>query len=162
MKVIKAVIDITIIIGLALLAWFILSGVAKAGPNDEAWFLEANVVYTEGSHPYVDIIASYDWDVSEALEIVDCESGFDPTAVSKTNDHGLFQHNGRFGPDRFAIVGYSWSQRYDPVVNTEVAYWLWSQTRDWRHWTCRYVVDGNEKWSLPTADLLSEGSRARD
>lgn len=109
----------------------------------------------EPSHPYIEYISQYPWPVSEALEIVDCESGFDPTAVSPTNDHGLFQHNGRYGPERFEKAGYSWSQRYDPAVNTAVAYWLWDQTDDWRHWTCRYAVTGTEEWNPSGVDLLS-------
>lgn len=149
---------------LASLLFLIHASPAHAGPNDEEWFLRANVTYVSASHPYIDIIAMYDWPVSEALEIVQCESNFNPEAISPTNDHGLFQHNIRYGPDRFNKAGYSWEQRYDPVVNTAVAYWLWSQTEDWRHWSCRYAVDGTQKWHLPSAtiDLISEGTKARD
>lgn len=61
--------------------------------------------------------------------IVKRESGWNPRAVSRTNDHGLFQING--------IHSYtmrdSWARRYDPVTNVLMA-WRLYRAAGWSPW----------------------------
>lgn len=58
---------------------------------------------------------------TRAFCIVARESNWDPKAVSRTNDHGLFQlnaiHARAFGSD--------WAHRYDPVENVRMAFRLY-------------------------------------
>lgn len=65
-----------------------------------------------------------------AFCIVGRESSWNPRAVSRTNDHGLFQlnaiHARTFGPKL-------WARRYDPVANVDMAYRL-------------YLADGFGPW----------------
>ena len=63
---------------------------------------------------------------NHALAVVACESGGNPNAISKTDDHGLFQiHQG---------LWYG-QQIYDPEFNTQVAFKKF-QRRGWSPWTC--------------------------
>ena len=101
-------------------------------------------------------------DFDRAMSIMACESGGDPTAVSFTDDHGLFQHNAYWSArdHRFEQVGYTWADRYNPEANAAAAHWLWSQ-RGWAAWTCNRQV-GSHDWFEPvTVDLLADPSRAR-
>lgn len=76
-----------------------------------------------------------------AHRIAQCESNYNPWAVSPTNDHGLFQINGTTWnkpghADPVAdYIGRNWHRRYDPVVNATMA----RKIRDaygWRMWAC--------------------------
>lgn len=64
-----------------------------------------------------------------ALCIVRRESGWNPRAVSPTNDYGLFQlnaiHARTFGP--------RWLQVLDPVANVRMAYTLY-RSSGWQPW----------------------------
>lgn len=76
------------------------------------------------------IVAKYPWPVDQAMLTMSRESGGNPRAVSKTDDHGLFQiHNGltNYGP---AI--------YDPETNVKIAYNMYA-SRSWKPW---YAVRG--------------------
>lgn len=72
----------------------------------------------------------------QAKRVAYCESKMDPNAVSRTNDHGLFQinhvHRGQFE----AVTGHPWSEIYNPELNTMYAKWLYDQD-GWRPWSCR-------------------------
>lgn len=81
-----------------------------------------------GVEQWRSIVAQYDWPVNIALAIMRCESGGNPTAVSPTNDHGLFQIN-----KGLQIYG---EQIYDPAFNVKVAYEKKYKTKQsWNHWT---------------------------
>ena len=128
---------------------------AKAAEKpDFLWFK-----LIEPSRPFIDIVALYDWPLDEAVAVIDCENPqWDPEAVSATSDYGIMQHNWEYGPARFKLNGYDWYEdRFDPAINIEVGYWLWSQTRTWDHWTCRYVLeDGGadeDELVLPGVDM---------
>jgi hypothetical protein len=57
-----------------------------------------------------------------------CESGGNPSSVSHTNDHGLFQvHNG------LAVHGQA---IYNPEYNVSLAYNGYYARRGWQPWTC--------------------------
>lgn len=71
------------------------------------------------------LVEQYDWDVDEALRVIDCESGGVPSVWNHQGSgaHGLFQ-----------LLGWEWKayELYgvwsvaDPAVNVGVAYWIWS------------------------------------
>jgi len=70
-----------------------------------------------------------------ARRIAGCESVWTVTAVSHTDDHGLFQINRRWN-------GEGWRKGaniYDPVWNTRIAYYFW-QTRGWGDWVCSRMM----------------------
>lgn len=74
-------------------------------------------------------------EAANAKLIVACESQWNPRAVSRTDDHGLFQINRRWNST-------AWKRGesiYDPVWNTLQAYRFY-QTRGWADWTCGRIV----------------------
>lgn len=73
--------------------------------------------------------------VENAKKIVYCESRWNPRAVSRTNDHGLFQINKRWN-------GTAWKKGesiYDPVWNTLQAARFY-KSRGWGDWVCARIV----------------------
>jgi hypothetical protein len=76
---------------------------------------------------------------SQANKIVRCESGFNPDAVSRTNDHGLFQINQVHRANWPAVTGAPWADRYDAELNTVYAKYLYDR-EGWRPWSCRRVL----------------------
>lgn len=68
-----------------------------------------------------------------AIRIARCETGdtWNVTAVSRTDDHGIFQINRRWNSEGWRRG----ANIYDPVWNTRIAYYFW-QTRGWSDWTC--------------------------
>jgi hypothetical protein len=75
----------------------------------------------------------------EATTIARCESGLRPTAVSPTDDHGLFQINILHRPDFVRVTGLPWSSIYDPLANTRYARWLHDR-QGWAPWACRTAL----------------------
>lgn len=75
----------------------------------------------------------------QAVRVAECESGLNPRARSRTNDHGVFQINAPSWRDRFArVTGMAWSPNvYHASYNTAFARWLVDETGGWSHWTCR-------------------------
>lgn len=75
----------------------------------------------------------------EARQIADCESHMNPGAVSRTNDHGLFQinivHRARFSE----VTGQPWEAVYDAGWNAVYAKWLYDRS-GWGPWSCRRVL----------------------
>lgn len=72
----------------------------------------------------------------EAERIALCESTMNPSAVSGTNDHGLFQINGVHQRTFVEVTGQPWSMVYDAFWNTVYAKYLYD-TQGWKPWTCR-------------------------
>lgn len=70
-----------------------------------------------------------------ALRIVECESRFDPTAVSVTDDHGLWQINRVHMRPGGAAHGVS-DLIYDPVVNSRIARAVFDEAGGFSPWTC--------------------------
>ncbi len=70
-----------------------------------------------------------------AEKIVRCESVWTPRAVSRTDDHGLFQINRRWNSEGWR----KGANIYDPVWNTRIARWFW-ETRGWGDWTCSRIM----------------------
>jgi hypothetical protein len=75
----------------------------------------------------------------EATEVAICESDLNPNAVSKSNDHGLFQIN-IINVDQWTeVTGQPWSAVYDPVWNTRFTKKMWEKY-GWEPWVCKYVL----------------------
>ena len=77
------------------------------------------------------IVAAYDW-MPEAFAVVDCESHWNPEAVSwDGSSYGLFQVNAI----HFWRWPNAWSEWMLPEVNTE---WAWElyQEQGWGIWSC--------------------------
>ena len=70
-----------------------------------------------------------------AEAIARCESSLNPNAVSRTNDHGLFQINISHRAQFEAVTGAPWSAIYDPELNTIYAKWLYDR-EGWSPWSC--------------------------
>jgi hypothetical protein len=83
-----------------------------------------------------DAIATYFGDMySKALSVARCESSLNPYAVSSGGgNHGLFQIN-TVHRSLVASMGYSWSQIYDPYVNSAVARHIYNES-GWSPWAC--------------------------
>ena len=78
----------------------------------------------------------------EAVAVVGCETGgtWNPGAVSRTGDHGLFQINRYYHERAFTqVTGQPWSKVYDPFWNARYARWLYDQ-KSWQPWVCRSVL----------------------
>lgn len=76
-------------------------------------------------------------DADWAMCIVNRESGWNPRAVSATNDHGLFQLN---APTWQRFFGGRWQRVYDPVANVRMAYTIYRRAgrSPWHggRWSC--------------------------
>ncbi len=79
----------------------------------------------------------------QAQRIVDCETGhtWDPRARNPSGASGLFQIMPLWAGRFEQVTGESyWTHRFEPFHNAQFARWLWGQTGDWRHWTCRKAL----------------------
>ena len=78
------------------------------------------------------VVEAFPEDPHTAMRIVTCESNWNPNAVSRTDDHGLFQIN------RIHLqpggVGYGMDP-YDPKQNIQIARALYEQS-GWYPWVC--------------------------
>ena len=88
------------------------------------------------TEPQMTALAALYWrttqDVADAVKVAWCESRWDTTAVGDAGEHGLFQIIPRY----WAPIKPEGSS-FNPRVNTEWAHRIWSQTRSWKHWTCK-------------------------
>ncbi len=74
-------------------------------------------------------------DVARALRVIGCESSGDPDAKNpRSSASGLFQHLGRFWPERSVKAGLAGADIFDPEANVAVAAWLVYQGGGWSHW----------------------------
>lgn len=74
----------------------------------------------------------------DALTVIACESGGNPDAANpRSSARGLFQHLGRFWPERSAAAGFAGADIFDPEANVAVAAWLSGGGTDWSHWVCQ-------------------------
>lgn len=70
-----------------------------------------------------------DWDIRTMLMIAGAESSYNPTAISSTNDYGVWQINSHYWPQLFRE--YDWT---DVVQNNKMAHVVWK-------------AQGNSGWS---------------
>ena len=74
-------------------------------------------------------------EAANAMRIVACESVWNPRAVSRTSDYGLFQINQRYNAEGWR----KGANIFDPVWNTRIALYFY-RTRGWHDWTCAGIV----------------------
>lgn len=74
-------------------------------------------------------------DPDTAVRIVTAESGWNPNAVSATDDHGLFQINGVHLRPFGVAWGYTRTDLLDPVLNIRVARAVYDEAGGWTPWT---------------------------
>jgi hypothetical protein len=115
------------------LAWSAIPSTTTTEPRPvRATAAAAPVVVSVGEcSGWLDLIASL-WpadEVPRACEVLACESHGNPNAVSRTNDHGLFQINA------VHAGSFDWANRYDPTTNAAYARQLWASS-GWQPWTC--------------------------
>lgn len=74
-------------------------------------------------------------DIEQALDIIRCESGGNPSAANPTSSaRGLFQHLGSVWDERAADAGLPGADILDPEDNIAVAAWLVYEGGGWSHW----------------------------
>ena len=103
----------------------------RAGAGDEVAY-ESDVP-TVSYTALGEIVAAYPWPINEAFAVVDCESRWDPLAVSwNGSSYGLFQINAI----HFWRWPNAWNEWDNPEVNTR---WAWElhQESGWGIWSCR-------------------------
>ena len=77
-------------------------------------------------------VARYGWPINEAFAVVDCESRWDPLAVSwDGSSYGLWQVNAI----HFWRWPNAWTEWDNPEVNTRWAWELWLE-QGWGIWSC--------------------------
>lgn len=72
---------------------------------------------------------------NNAMRVAACESVWQPNAVSRTGDYGLFQINRQWNSEGWRMG----ANIFDPVWNTRIAYYFY-KTRGWGDWTCAGIV----------------------
>lgn len=79
------------------------------------------------------------WLGAQARRVVQCESEGNPNAVSRTNDHGIFQINKPSHYYAFPRITGSpfYNGVYDPYENAQYARHLYNDRNGWGHWTCK-------------------------
>lgn len=87
------------------------------------------------------LVCSYDWPCAQALRVMWCESGGEPTAYNPSGASGLFQIMRRYHEDKVIALGYTWDQIFIPEVNVAVAYKIYSGS-GWGLWDCEYAAYG--------------------
>jgi hypothetical protein len=93
---------------------------------------------------------------AEAIQIVQCESGFYADAVGTntngTQDHGLFQINDVHHEAFERAIGRPWADRYDPEANTAFAAWLFERAQGWGPWRCNVSLSDVDSAADADAD----------
>lgn len=131
---------------LGVLGLVLTLALSACTPAEVAWWnAQAEVVPAESSgQTYtstVDQIIQHHFGAAapSARRIAQCESGLNPDAVSRTNDHGLFQINGVHRAEFERVTGHAWWRVYDADLNTRYAKHLYDN-QGWGPWTCRHAA----------------------
>ena len=75
-------------------------------------------------------------EVQNALDIMECESGGDPTAYNPSGATGLFQ----IKPEFWSHLLRPGETLYNPEANVRVASVIVAASGGWKHWTCKRVL----------------------
>ena len=83
--------------------------------------------YEDNVERWRDLVARYDWDVDQALDVIRCESEGIPSARNPNS----------YAKNLWQLNGWEWKAHelyganadyMDPVVATGVAYWIWVES----------------------------------
>lgn len=131
--------DRLVLLAIACAVALALVGLVRFGPGDASI---AGASSGDGCGGWRDEVAElFPGEVDFACGVIACESGYNPNAVSRTNDHGLAQVNAptwaRPGhPDPVAhFIGVHWDRRYDGWSNLVFAQKI-RHHYGWRMWAC--------------------------
>jgi hypothetical protein len=103
---------------------------SPASDAPEGW--EAPVHLAGSTELEILVRAAFPEDPETAVRIVECESRWNPLAVSHTDDHGLFQINAIHLQPGGAGYG---MDPYNPVENIAIARRLYDES-GWHPWVC--------------------------
>lgn len=82
-----------------------------------------------------EIVAGYDWPITEAFQVVDCESSWNPLAVSWAGSYGLMQLHASTWASVFPDFWARWS---DPEWNVAMAWEIYKRAGySFSPWNCR-------------------------
>lgn len=104
--------------------------IVYAQEPEEREVVQIEVRYTE-ERIIEKIRETFPEDPDRAVAIAKCESGFNPKAISPTNDHGLMQIN--------KTVHTVEGDIYDVETNLKFARKLYDE-RGWQPWTCNRMI----------------------
>ena len=105
-------------VGILLLATAFCGRAARAAaPATEAYVVDLN-------QPAMQVPAEW---AEGAGAVAQCESRWNPRAVSPTGDYGLFQINAYWQRLRIARMGYTVADLLDPRVSALLAIDLWTE-----------------------------------
>ena len=76
----------------------------------------------------------------EAIKVAVCESGLRPTAVSNTQDYGIFQIHLSAHATKIPVVD-KMAYLFDPTSNINLAYTIWSK-QGWGPWKYSFKCHG--------------------
>jgi hypothetical protein len=78
----------------------------------------------------------------QAMNVADCESSMDPSAVSSGGgNYGLFQINTVHTSEFEAVTGQPFHDgALDPYANSNYAKYLYDQSGGWGPWACRWAA----------------------
>lgn len=96
---------------------------------------------TSNCEQYRSLVSQYDWNTDVAMLVMEKESGCDPNAVGRTNDHGLFQLNGVRIYDPAENIAYAYHNKY---VNSRVG-----SPRNWSSWYAVCTPGNNPQPKFP-------------
>ena len=99
-------------------------------PDVERWrdLVTEAVTHYGGSVPY---------DVNRFLNVMECESGGDPSAANPSGASGLMQQMQTWWDNRAIAAGFEGASPFDPRANIYVsAYLIYRSSNSWHHWVC--------------------------
>lgn len=84
--------------------------------------------------PLGEIVASYPWPINEAFRIAECESGWNPEAVSWAGSYGLMQLHAATWASVFPDFWQRWA---DPLWNVATAWEIYKRAGySFSPWDC--------------------------
>jgi soluble lytic murein transglycosylase-like protein len=97
------------------------------------WKTKKIYIYRGKTNKWKPLVQKYFGNQTQnALRVMACESGGNPSASSHTDDHGLMQIN---APTWCSFFGVSRQELQDPETNVKLASIIY-QRSGWRAWTC--------------------------
>lgn len=83
-------------------------------------------------------MAAFGSRASQALDVAECESSFDPYQVGGGYYRGLFQIGEHHAKAWASVTGTSyWTAWMDPALNSKYAAWVVKNDGGWGQWECQ-------------------------